>query len=62
MKQSIVVYRIESDDPKEVGTNVSHALVQQLWKMKVVEPATEKCQVIREGNVTVTVYSFRKHR
>ncbi len=60
MRNSIVVYRIKSENPEFEDMNLSWAEARQLVNMGIIVPAHDLNQVIREGNTTVTVYVHRK--
>lgn len=60
MNNSIVVYRIISENPDIMNLNVSYATARQLTLMGIVTHSQEDYEVIRQGDVTVTVYSYRK--
>jgi hypothetical protein len=60
MNNSIVVYRIMSEEPNVPDVNVSHALALELMKAGIIRHSLDDYEVIRQGDITVTVYSHRK--
>lgn len=62
MRNSIVVYRIMSENPEFENMNVSFADIRHLENMGVVEKDRSNYEVHRTENTTVTVYSYRKAR
>lgn len=60
MSNSIVVYRILSDNPQSDHMNISYSMAMHLIEMGIIYHSHPDYQVIREGDTTVTVYSHRK--
>jgi hypothetical protein len=60
MHESIVVHRIQSDLDSSEWMNVSHQVANKLESMGIIDHYTNGYKVIREGDVIVTVYSYRR--
>lgn len=60
MHNSIVIYTIKSENPEYRDMNVEYATALHLRNMGIIRPCNDENQVIRQGDVTVTVYVYRK--
>lgn len=60
MSDSIVVYRLLSENPAAEAMNISFQMAMALRNMGIARLDMEHYEVIREGNTTVTVYTYRK--